>query len=771
MKRLVVVIILAFTCLSVWAAGSKEASASSAGRGRYLAGRGVIIPPEEVKIDSYVAAVNYQYPNPQDLVGVQLYTGHKQVSAEGQEEVIQIGIQARETPYEELPPMNLAFVIDKSSSMSDSDKIGWVKKGFALFLGKVRDFDYVSLVVFDDEARVVFPSTRMSSPVVRERFRQAVDSLTTGGGSNMLEGLTLGYQEVMTNYRSEYTNRVIFLSDGTEFSGRLRGAKAKSGNLRFSLLWDNYNDLDLHVLTPRGEVIYYAHRTSTDYGELDVDMNASGRKSTKPVENIYWAGDSAPDGIYEVSVRYFADHEGSRKLTSPYTIEVFNNGEISHHEGAFDVSEEKGTHFVARINHRTMKASGAAGIYAIAERYKEVGINISTIGVGLEFDMDLMTRLAEVGGGSSRFISDEAEAVKTFDTDFDRMVVPAARDCRMTLTLSPEIKLLGTWGYNHSVNGNVVTYELSTLHQRDYETILAHVLIPPTETFGSRSLGTFAVTYTDLLGGTRTMDPVRIDTEVADDPAPVTGFSDGMVLRSGTMLHFAQAIREIGLLYYASPQGNPNPEKLNQAIDRTVEMRNELKNAELRLGKPAFKNEVDILEKYLQILGTDIKTAGGDASRVAQSGELTAPALDRGLSERLARLFREISLEVEAKTKGVVAVSGFAMKGTQQPPLVGLLNESAVVELSKATSLQVVERERLNGVMNEQKLSLSDLMDTTKAVSVGKLLSAQYILTGSVIEMPSTVVIFARIVNVETGEVESAAQVIVPKSREVSALL
>jgi len=33
------------------------------------------------------------------------------------------------------------------------------------------------------------------------------------------------------------------------------------------------------------------------------------------------------------------------------------------------------------------------------------------------------------------------------------------------------------------------------------------------------------------------------------------------------------------------------------------------------------------------------------------------------------------------------------------------------------------------------------------------------------------VVIFGRIINVETAEVESAAQVIVPKNREVNALL
>jgi hypothetical protein len=37
--------------------------------------------------------------------------------------------------------------------------------------------------------------------------------------------------------------------------------------------------------------------------------------------------------------------------------------------------------------------------------------------------------------------------------------------------------------------------------------------------------------------------------------------------------------------------------------------------------------------------------------------------------------------------------------------------------------------------------------------------------------MPTSVVIFGRIINVETAEIESAAQVIVQKNREVKALL
>lgn len=198
MKRLITIIIILFVIFvsSIqWASGEKSAPAPKAEeeaapeRGKYLAGRGIIIPPQEVYIDSYVGFINYHYPKPEAAVGVNLYSGHRQISSKGQEEVIQIGIQGREISFEELTPMNLAFVIDKSDSMSEQDKIDWVKEAFDIFIERVRDKDFVSLVVFDDEAEVIFPSTQMKSMQERIKFKNAVRSIIPSGGDNLDAGL------------------------------------------------------------------------------------------------------------------------------------------------------------------------------------------------------------------------------------------------------------------------------------------------------------------------------------------------------------------------------------------------------------------------------------------------------------------------------------------------------------------------------------------------------------------------------------------------------
>ena len=210
---------------------------------------------------------------------------------------------------------------------------------------------------------------------------------------------------------------------------------------------------------------------------------------------------------------------------------------------------------------------------------------------------------------------------------------------------------------------------------------------------------------------------------------------------------------------------------MQEAMSITNTTKKELINARLRLDNEGFDDEIEILNKYIRILGKELKLEQSETTRIVEDREMTPPVKERSLPDHLGNLFREITLNLQIEGESVLAISGFTSKKTETSQLTSLLNEMALVELTKIDTLKLVEREKLLDVLREQELALSDLMDTSKAIMVGKFLSATLILTGTVIEMSESVIIFGRVIDVETAEIQSAAQVIVQKNADVSSLL
>jgi uncharacterized protein YfaP (DUF2135 family) len=124
-----------------------------------------------------------------------------------------------------------------------------------------------------------------------------------------------------------------------ELEERLEREGAKSSEVQVSLLWDNYNDLDLHVLCPSGERIHGGNKISECGGELDVDANVRP-ETKKPVENIVWPDFKAPPGEYKVYVHHYKKHKKRRsKDPTKFRVVVNAGGEVKHYEGALSAGD------------------------------------------------------------------------------------------------------------------------------------------------------------------------------------------------------------------------------------------------------------------------------------------------------------------------------------------------------------------------------------------------------------------------------------------------
>ena len=81
MKRLAIIIVMLawVAAQAISAGGASEAAGGAGQRTEYLAGQGVIVPPDEIHINSYIAAVDYRYPLPESDMEVYLYNGNRQL--------------------------------------------------------------------------------------------------------------------------------------------------------------------------------------------------------------------------------------------------------------------------------------------------------------------------------------------------------------------------------------------------------------------------------------------------------------------------------------------------------------------------------------------------------------------------------------------------------------------------------------------------------------------------------------------------------------------
>jgi hypothetical protein len=124
-----------------------------------------------------------------------------------------------------------------------------------------------------------------------------------------------------------------------EFAKRLeRESGQQFGDVRVSLLWNNFNDLDLHLIDPADEHIFFQHRKSASGGELDVDENVQPT-TDEPVENVYWPRGGAPDGRYRIFVVHYEHHARSPNRT-PFQVNALIEGRQQTFEGVISHGDE-----------------------------------------------------------------------------------------------------------------------------------------------------------------------------------------------------------------------------------------------------------------------------------------------------------------------------------------------------------------------------------------------------------------------------------------------
>ena len=160
-------------------------------------------------------------------------------------------------------------------------------------------------------------------------------------------------------------------------------------------------------------------------------------------------------------------------LTDPAALKeqiagIYAGGSTNLHAGMILGYEEARKHYDPQAANRVvLLTDGQANtgvtdpdqIVSDSKAYNDEGIGISTIGVGLYYNQDLMLRLAENGGGNNYFIDDPARAEQVFIDELYSLYTELARDLHIEVTPGAAFDTVGVYGAGSSVlqpDGSVV---------------------------------------------------------------------------------------------------------------------------------------------------------------------------------------------------------------------------------------------------------------------------------------------------------------------------
>lgn len=136
---------------------------------------------------------------------------------------------------------------------------------------------------------------------------------------------------------------------------------------------------------------------------------------------------------------------------------LYAAGSTNLYDGLFQAFSLADKHYVAGTQNRVIYLSdgeATAGIQdptklvSLASSYAKKGIGVTTIGVGTQFDVNVMRNLGEVGAGNFYFLEDPKAVVEVFTDEVNTFLVPVALDVKFDVTIGGGYLVRGVYGTN-----------------------------------------------------------------------------------------------------------------------------------------------------------------------------------------------------------------------------------------------------------------------------------------------------------------------------------
>lgn len=115
----------------------------------------------------------------------------------------------------------------------------------------------------------------------------------------------------------------------------------------------------------------------------------------------------------------------------------------------------------------------------IAQRQRTTGVSLTTIGVGLDYNENLMVDLSEQGGGNYYFIENPENLASVLRREFDQLSSVLAQSVILELELGGGVTLHDVIGFEYRREGTKVKVPIGDLYANDSRELCAEISVPP----------------------------------------------------------------------------------------------------------------------------------------------------------------------------------------------------------------------------------------------------------------------------------------------------
>ena len=126
------------------------------------------------------------------------------------------------------------------------------------------------------------------------------------------------------------------------------------------------------------------------------------------------------------------------------------------------------------------------------------GISVTTIGLGLGYNEDLMTQLAGMSDGHHAFVQNSADLNRIFAAEFNTALTVVANQLTIIIKCANSIRPIRVLGRQAEIIGQEVHVKLNQLSSNQEKFVMLEVEVPPGVAGETQDLASVDVSYLDL---------------------------------------------------------------------------------------------------------------------------------------------------------------------------------------------------------------------------------------------------------------------------------